>query len=339
MTSQLEVLTIRGIFNHARYVVPVYQRAYAWRDDEIVQLLTDVRDARRRGADYYIGTLVVHRPAFPYEHDYEVVDGQQRLTTLALILSHPRVRDSWKAQVTLTYEGRTASQRDLRAVTDYGQDYFGTTPTRQAQDAGIRHGIEVIRRELAVTKDTQDGVDDFTDEDITFLLDHVHIVRAELPEGTDLNHYFEIMNSRGEQLEKHEIVKAGLLSHAELTEDDRRVMTTIWDACADLSRYVQQGFAKERRAGLFGSNWDQITLGGADDLLAALRSQDTVSAKDPSLPQTLGELLDGPSADRAEAPDEEAGRYGAIIDFPNFLLQTLKLHVARRSTGSKRTFS
>lgn len=339
MTSQVEVLTISKVFRRARYVVPVYQRAYAWRDDEIVQLLTDVRDARRRASDYYIGTLVVHRPGAPHDHDYEVVDGQQRLTTLALILSHPRVRAQWDGQVSLTYEGRPDSQDDLLAITEYSTDYLGDDQVRQARDVGIHHGVGVIRRELAIGSKGHAAPEQFSDEDIAFLLSHVHIVRAELPEGTDLNHYFEIMNSRGEQLHKHEIVKAGLLSHSDLTDSDRRAMTTIWDACADLTRYVQQGFPPDRRTDLFGSNWDQLRVYTVDDLFGAFAAPDGTHPTNHGAPRTLGDLLAGPQAQGEAAADGEAGRYGAIIDFPNFLLQALKLHVARRATGAQRTFS
>ena len=45
-----------------------------------------------------------------------------------------------------------------------------------------------------------------------FFLDRVHIIHYQVPKDIDLNHYFEIMNSRGEQLEKHEIIKARLMS-------------------------------------------------------------------------------------------------------------------------------
>ena len=43
-----------------------------------------------------------------------------------------------------------------------------------------------------------------------YFLNHVHIIHYRVPKDVDLNHYFEVMNSRGEQLEKHEIVKAKL---------------------------------------------------------------------------------------------------------------------------------
>ena len=65
------------------YIVPLYQRAYAWEEKEIVQMLHDILDMKEQpDAKYYLGTLIVsHR-----EGKYEVIDGQQRLTTLFLLL-------------------------------------------------------------------------------------------------------------------------------------------------------------------------------------------------------------------------------------------------------------
>ena len=46
-----------------------------------------------------------------------------------------------------------------------------------------------------------------------------------MPKDTDLNHYFEVMNSRGEQLEKHEVIKARLMDvlNGIPDDDDRKV--------------------------------------------------------------------------------------------------------------------
>ncbi|HDR1474494.1 TPA: DUF262 domain-containing protein, partial [Pasteurella multocida] len=70
-----------------------------------------------------------------------------------------------------------------------------------------------------------------------------------VPPETDLNHYFEIMNNRGEQLEKHEVLKANLMSV--LNPDDQNVFATIWDACSDMNRYAVASFKKEDRDKLF----------------------------------------------------------------------------------------
>lgn len=339
MSEATEVFSVRELFEAGPYTVPVYQRAYAWREDEILQLLRDVRDARLRQldhpdstSDYYIGTLVVHQPTDIGSHSYEVVDGQQRLTTLALVLSHPAAVASTvdgtsppRAASCLEFEGRPRSQGDLAQIVEYPEDIFGDAPPREPHDDGIRNAVTVISRALDARSAHGRGEATFEEADIRFLLDRVHIVRTKLPAGTDLNHYFEIMNSRGEQLEKHEIVKAHLIGQAGLTESERSALSTIWDACSDLSRYVQQGFDKALRQPLFGRGWDRLTFSSADEIfsLAGTNNPDEGGHERA----TLGSLLDAGSIPAETEPDEEAGRYGAIIDFPNLLLQTLKLYL------------
>lgn len=61
-----------------RYTISLYQRAYSWSDAEIEQLIDDVYDAEEGSDKYYIGSLIV----FERGNCYEVIDGQQRLTTL-----------------------------------------------------------------------------------------------------------------------------------------------------------------------------------------------------------------------------------------------------------------
>lgn len=91
------------------FVVPDYQRGYRWGEDEVRRLLDDIKEAG--SADYYLQPVVVK----PIESGcWELVDGQQRLTTLYLILraireyfpqSEPRYR--------LTYETRPGSEAYL----------------------------------------------------------------------------------------------------------------------------------------------------------------------------------------------------------------------------------
>ena len=76
-----------------RYVVPVYQRAFAWGSDnsgkkqnEIIQLMDDVLAAK---GTYYLGSLVVSKCPNG-EYDFEVIDGQQRLTALYIIFAQSR---------------------------------------------------------------------------------------------------------------------------------------------------------------------------------------------------------------------------------------------------------
>lgn len=69
-----------------QYIIPIYQRNYAWGDTEIELLLTDIYNAMLRAGNknYYIGSLVVSKRE---EGVFEVIDGQQRLTTLTILAS------------------------------------------------------------------------------------------------------------------------------------------------------------------------------------------------------------------------------------------------------------
>lgn len=358
MNEPTQVLNVADVFDGTSYVVPIYQRAYAWREEEILQLLRDLKDARvRKGAEsnrsgnYYIGSLVVHRADGLDDQALEVVDGQQRLTTLALILSHPlarevihgrsRVADTRPAAHSVTFEGRPNSQLDLAEISAHAEDVYSNPPSREPRDQGLRMGVAVIARAF----DGHSGANSHTAEvsltktDVEYLLDHVYVVRTDLPPGTDLNHYFEIMNSRGEQLEKHEIVKSHLLSHDSLTPRDRGVITTVWDAVSDLSRYVQQGFTTGQRSDLFASQWDALNFSSTSELFEILGR--TVNSTPNDSQSTLGDVLSGPAVGSEQIVEEEAGRYGAIIDFPNFLLQALKIYkfTLARESGQDVRFS
>lgn len=78
--------SIEEAFRECFYIVPDYQREYVWTDKEVNQLLDDINDEidGSSGREYFIGTILVS-PTNQKNH-YEVIDGQQRLTTLFLLL-------------------------------------------------------------------------------------------------------------------------------------------------------------------------------------------------------------------------------------------------------------
>ncbi len=78
--------SIEEAFRECFYIVPDYQREYVWTDKEVHQLLEDIGEQIDAGTkrEYFIGTVLVS-PADQKNH-YEVIDGQQRLTTFFLLL-------------------------------------------------------------------------------------------------------------------------------------------------------------------------------------------------------------------------------------------------------------
>lgn len=76
-------LTIGTCFqNH--YVVPDYQREYVWTQEQVEQLLSDLMEAflTDRKKDYFLGTIVTYKTG----SHFELIDGQQRLTTFFIML-------------------------------------------------------------------------------------------------------------------------------------------------------------------------------------------------------------------------------------------------------------
>jgi Protein of unknown function DUF262/Protein of unknown function (DUF1524) len=356
VTGQPQLVTVRELFDgQRRFRVPIYQRAYAWGKAEIETLIRDVASVLDRSA-YYIGSLVLHevrdiesdRPVF------DVIDGQQRLTTLFITLTHPDLRGDLLelarpfriAERLLAFEERKRSNLDLATL---ARPEVTRVAIESLQDDGIKAGAEAVANllgdEARLRKMLLDQgvrwehstVTGLTNSVLSYLLDHVQIVLTELPPDTDLNHYFEVMNTRGEQLEKHEIVKAHLLGLIGEDKDGRTLFSTIWDASSDFTRHVQARFEPSARSAIFGDpgklgeeGWSTFLPTGISDLSnQSGRAHDTFQIADPDLESLLAAPEPESSTRAATASsgdDGDAGRYGAIIDFPNFLLHVLRLY-------------
>ena len=78
--------SIDEAFRECFYIVPDYQREYVWKDKEVQQLLQDIDEQvdGRSNQEYFVGTILVS-PTIQKNH-YDVIDGQQRLTTFFLLL-------------------------------------------------------------------------------------------------------------------------------------------------------------------------------------------------------------------------------------------------------------
>lgn len=176
------------------YVIPLYQRAFAWEDKEIVQLIDDINDFdNKNGSSYYLGAVIVSRE----ENRYEVIDGQQRLTALFLLLNYLGL----PMESILSFECRKKSDYTLQMIVN------DKVLSIDDIDDSLLNGKKIIENEFG-------KYTDYEKEAFINKLSSVKIYRIEVPENTDLNHYFEIMNTRGEQLEQQDILKAQLMSYS-----------------------------------------------------------------------------------------------------------------------------
>lgn len=77
--------TVNSLFNSRFFIIPKYQRAYAWETQNIWDLFNDIKESIESRSSHFIGTVVLSKTAKP--NTFFVVDGQQRITTLTLIIS------------------------------------------------------------------------------------------------------------------------------------------------------------------------------------------------------------------------------------------------------------
>lgn len=325
MSHQVQTYNIKQLFESGNYRIPIYQRNYAWGKSEIMQLIQDIIDYIPEQRNYYIGTLVVYPQKINEETLYDAIDGQQRLTTLSIMLSVLKNKFgevNWYTKQVLNFESRPLSQNAMSfAKTGYfdGHKEYHST---------IKEAYDSIEIELE-TKLAESGLG--INEFATFLADYVTILRVEVPHDTDLNHYFEIMNNRGEQLEKHEVVKSTLLDalYDEADDDNEQIQElfhTIWDAVQQMERYVQFGFEPELRKILFGKDWSNLEIKDIDELLLTYKTFKQKAKSGSDFKMNINEILSSQIAfQNIERHLENSDRFTSPINFQNFLLHMLKI--------------
>ncbi len=306
----LKEVSIDEIFNSSEriiYEIPIYQRNYAWEKDEITTLIQDIYDSFKKNNQkvYYIGTLVSYHKG---DQVFEIIDGQQRLTTIRLILGAMEIIP----QNRITYRARKKSDDTLKSIPKFNVD---------EKDFGIENGFryaETAMKEI-VPQNEKNGF-------IMYFRTYIHIIHYQVPKDIDLNHYFEIMNSRGEQLEKHEIVKANLMKALE-DDKERRLFNCIWEASSELSIYLQQVISGVKVEDVFGKALNGFLPESFDTLMKLLidSKEEEYQQESISIDEIINPKDKGKQWVRIDEDKERKDSFQPIIDFPNFLLIVLKI--------------
>lgn len=338
-TNELTTLNIKTLFSGDKYTIPIYQRNYAWQEDQVKQLIQDIWDfaIKNKESNYYIGTLVVFKRKSDEGSIYETIDGQQRLTTLNILLSVLKHEfndvikkdlESW-VKLNLQFDSRPISDNTLKAVFNKNGNNYDTYNT------SIQLAYTYCKSKLNhLLKDKSElSIDEFCD----YLYEYVTILRVAVPEDTNLNHYFEIMNSRGEQLEKHEVLKATCLSEIKNDDKSKLAFNMIWEACSNMEKYVQYSFRIEERNAIFGhQNWNDLTIASFDsfaDKVNGVKSDRIAKANTPqelNKSLSLAEIINSDKKNynyKDEVTDDSPDRFNSVINFQNFLLHVLRVQI------------
>lgn len=305
-------LSVNRLLNEDTYAIPLYQRNFAWTYDEIEQLLNDVADAFQENRDnYYIGTLVVNK-----ENDiFKIIDGQQRTTALnliALALKHEFGFDRLKA-VNLTFPARKKSNENIQKL--FTKQKISEDDENELT-RGYGHAKDALKKVLEERHLNPQSL-------VDYLFDKVIIFRSILPEDLDLNLYFERFNSRGEQLEAHEILKAQMMAKFGADQEMAQKFARIWDACAEFDKPVSSQFKMRRkraddfqeRERIFGWHFTNYLFHNIYDDIDFYQNER----------RKLSDILGKKINEKNIEVEKDFGDYTQVIDFPTFLLHVLAI--------------
>lgn len=329
--------TISELFDgRYNYIVPLYQRNFAWGDQEITQLLQDLYENFKSKTPYFVGSITyIRRNA---TGKLEVIDGQQRLTVLTLLLNvlgKDRLPELFASR--LEYDSRDE-------VSAFLKELYSTSDS-ETKTTEVSEVIKTFKAAYATLNDASLSVDDekltiyklkqsdkpedtkMLTEFANYIAKKVFFVLAEMPQDTDVASYFEIMNNSGDQLRKHEIVKSLLLASAKergISIAEMESLAIVWDACSQMDTRIQEAIPATKRVLLFGDDFESFFQENITKLCDDVK--DAEDTDNLALPEIIAdEKYNIPSETTVEKDDNIENKGNAIIDFPNFLMHVLRL--------------
>ena len=255
------------------YAIPSYQRPYAWTEVQAGDLFSDLYDffVKEKDETYFLGSIVLIKDeGKPHA---EVIDGQQRLTTLTILLAaltsyfsgdlrsdfENYLREPGRASQGLMPKPRlTLRERDRKFFADYVQnlkfkELVALDPAQLDNESqrNIRRNAELLLQKLDVSFQ---GATERLCEFGAFLVQRCFLVVVSTPSQQSAFRVFSVLNSRGLDLLPTDIIKSDIIGNIK-SQDKQDVVTERWeelevqtgrDGFAELFGHVRMIFAKEK---------------------------------------------------------------------------------------------
>ena len=248
-TIDSQNISVAGLF-HGFYKVPDYQREFAWDHDHVEQFLEDIEKARTDSEEpdeYFIGSIVVCCSKSGRDDNlFELIDGQQRVTTLFLILCALRAHlqnlnegsESIGKMIRDVYPNRGRDQTRYRLDLQYkdsqkilekiASDDWNNSQNDQPQTVSIKNitrAYTQISEELNKLPDTDDPAQKYYDY-FDYLNTKVKLIRIETEDVAKALMIFETINDRGVGLNAMDLLKNLLFMRA--SEQDFQELKSNW---------------------------------------------------------------------------------------------------------------
>ncbi len=279
------------------YSIPSYQRPYAWTEVQAGELFSDLVDffTKEKDDTYFLGSIVLIKEEG--KPPAEVIDGQQRLTTLTILLAalttqftgelradfENYIREPGRASQGLKPKPRLAlRERDRQFFADYIQglrlaELVALDPAQLDNESqrNVRRNAEVMLQRLKTTfgEDT-DRLCEFG----AFLVQRCFLVAVSTPSQQSAFRVFSVLNSRGLDLLPTDIIKSDVIGS--IKQARQEAFTETWeelevetgrDGFAEVFGHIRMIYAKEKaRRSLLEEFRERVIakVGSAEDLVS-----------------------------------------------------------------------
>ncbi|MDD5792081.1 MAG: DUF262 domain-containing HNH endonuclease family protein [Erysipelotrichaceae bacterium] len=229
----VNLINIRDVTSK-KYIVPDFQRDYAWTESNLEVMLNDIMEAWKQEKDRYIlGPIVV-------SWQNKVIDGQQRLTSLMILL---RAFGCCNIDCFLRFENRKHIEDLFKILgnppSQTDNEETNNHPTCDKIRAMYQFTYDYLSKNQVLTKNTF----------FEYLMDHVYFLEKQLCQNAAIQHAFEVLNTAGENLKKEDIAKSRIIANmVDLNlEKESELFNFAWLLCCDIENDLDENIVKKSK--------------------------------------------------------------------------------------------
>lgn len=229
----VNLINIRDVTSK-KYIVPDFQRDYAWTESNLEVMLNDIMEAWKQEKDRYIlGPIVV-------SWQNKVIDGQQRLTSLMILL---RALGCCNIDCFLRFENRKHIEKLFKILgnppSQTDNEETNNHPTCDKIRAMYQFTYDYLSKNQVLTKNTF----------FEYLMDHVYFLEKQLCQNAEIQHAFEVLNTAGENLKKEDIAKSRIIANmVDLNlEKESELFNFAWLLCCDIENDLDENIVKKSK--------------------------------------------------------------------------------------------
>ena len=224
--------------NGIEMAMPPYQRSYSWENSEDQALLSDLHDASESGESHFIGAIVLVREA---SGRFLIVDGQQRLTTLTILLSVLRDTETDEDRKTEIHSMIADDETDKNGPTwRISLNHIDGPYLREAiqtRGASLKKDVEpndsesqrrMTRNLENFIKTVRNMSPEAQRELADTIKNRILLVKVVVEDWDGGYNVFRVLNTRGKAPNTHDIIKTDLLENAHLTPEEAEAYSREW---------------------------------------------------------------------------------------------------------------